>query len=78
VVCLFHSRKEGSAKGRGKAHRCGKGGAAGGLQRLWELTLDSGGGVLGKDGGGMVTDWYNNQKLEDCGTEGYEELGLQY
>ena len=26
VVGLFHSRKEGSAEGRGKAHRCGKGG----------------------------------------------------
>jgi len=24
VVGLFHSRKEGSAEGRGKAHRCGK------------------------------------------------------
>jgi len=62
VVGLFHSRKEGSAEGRGKAHRCGKRGELpGGLQKLWGWTLGcGGGGFLGKGWGDMVTAWCTN------------------
>ena len=39
VVCLFHPRKEGSAEGRGKACRCGKGGELQGAAKAMEVDL---------------------------------------